>query len=60
MGPCSRPRACCRLAVRLPRAERHARERAGPAGCAAAYHFLRPEEMELIVRVLENRIQKCD
>lgn len=34
------------------------RERAGPAGGAAAAQILRPEEMGLIIRVLENKIQK--
>jgi hypothetical protein len=39
---------------RTPRA----RKRSQPGGQLG--HFLRPEEMELIVRVLESRIQKYD
>jgi len=59
MATGSRPRAWGRQAVRLPRAERHAHA-SGPGRAGSCGHFLRPEKIELIVRVLEKEIQKCD
>jgi len=57
MATGSRPRDCCRLADGLLRASRYARaSRPGRAG--SRVHFLRPVEVELIVRMLENYIQK--
>jgi hypothetical protein len=54
--PPAGPRAACYRAAqgRTPRA----RERAQPGG--QARRFLRPEKIELIVRVLEKEILKCD
>ena len=57
MATGSRPRAWGYLAVRLPRTGRHARA-SGPSRAGSCDHFLHPVEVELIVRMLENYIQK--